>query len=320
MKSRNYFRTYACCSFVAQTSQVLWRTRPGECHKAFIPLIHAKCIVPPKRYIFPYLLLLLATIAILIGCERQPLIVLPTDPEEDTASKVKIGETSSKQLYTFGTILIGYDRKTWRQPEAKKTSAAAVHNFLGHKGYTPKVTNTIHTYRVEIIDIGESADPLPLRRELDAIPGVQQAELNTLTEVHDLLIAEFCRINSGCIPGPDPRREIKPLTPAMIGTTSDGILFEHGVLLVQYDQEVFHGPMRDKVSTAVRTFLSNKGYRSVTTLLPRIAMEIIDIDEIMDPTPLIEDIERIPGVAAVQLNILYDDVAGLLGHTPVNLD
>ena len=28
-----------------RSSAILRRTRPGECHKAFIPLIHAKCII-----------------------------------------------------------------------------------------------------------------------------------------------------------------------------------------------------------------------------------------------------------------------------------
>ena len=28
-----------------RSSAILRRTRPGECHKAFIPLIHATCII-----------------------------------------------------------------------------------------------------------------------------------------------------------------------------------------------------------------------------------------------------------------------------------
>ncbi len=28
-----------------RVGEVLWRTRPGECHTAFIPLIHAMCIL-----------------------------------------------------------------------------------------------------------------------------------------------------------------------------------------------------------------------------------------------------------------------------------
>ncbi len=38
--------------FCTTNFPVLRRTRPGECHKAFIPLIHATCIVTQERCVF----------------------------------------------------------------------------------------------------------------------------------------------------------------------------------------------------------------------------------------------------------------------------
>ena len=122
--------------------------------------------------------------------------------------------TAENAPYEFGTILVQYDSDTFnahtgvgntggagvpggllRGTRGSARPVAAVNEFLTDEGITARVTDTFPDLQVEVIDIGDDVDPLPLLKYLGSVPGVVFAQPNIL---YDLTAA------TPSTTGPDP--------------------------------------------------------------------------------------------------------------------
>lgn len=210
---------------------------------------------------------------------------------------------SSFSLDFVETIIIQYDEETWEQANKRHTPIKTVNDFLVSKGYTPKVRGILPGRLVEIIDIDKNMDTLPLLRELQTVPGVVSGGVNNLEEHADRLRwTGMPYVKDG------PRL----ITANKVGKIENGrILFELGVLLVTYE-ETAPLEMESTPIAAVLQSLSDKGYKPIVK--DRFHnVQVIDIDENINPLPLFTELLAITGVSNVELNILYEAADRLLG-------
>ena len=132
-------------------------------------------------------------------------------PQADESTQARYAAENAP--YEFGTILVQYDSDTFnthtgagnaggvgipggllRGTRGSARPVAAVNEFLTDEGITARVTDTFPDLRVEVIDIGDDVDPLPLLKRLGSVPGVVFAQPNIL---YDLTAATTTT-------GPDP--------------------------------------------------------------------------------------------------------------------
>ena len=229
--------------------------------------------------------------------------IFPLLRELQTVPGVVAAERSF--LDVFESIIIQYDKETWKQANKRHTPIKTVNDFLVSKEYTPKVRGILPGRLIEVIDIEKHVDPLPLLEELHTIPGIVSAELNYLKEHADVL-------TRGDMPRLPPEPEIITLTPNNVGEIGSK-LFELGVLLIAYDHT---GPLIPAGASvdAVFQLLFDKGYEPIEKdLLLRIRMQIIYIGENIDPSPLFRELTAITGVSYVRRNFLYESADFLLG-------
>ena len=218
----------------------------------------------------------LTTISTLIGCEKQLLIMKMDDTKapEKESTQIYVGELMPGFLYTFGTIIIGHDAETWEQGYKKYTPITTVNAFLVSKGYTPKVRGILPGRFVEVIDIDSKnrAHPLPQIWELQTVPGVVEAQLQE---------------------------------PQFFGDIPHTILIE-------YDKETWEqGYKKYTPITTVNDFLVSKGYTpKVRGIFPGLFI-VIDIGKNIDPLPLLEELQTVPGVTSAELNYLSAYASGL---------
>ena len=238
----------------------------------------------------------LATISTLIGCEKQLLIMKMDDtkaPEKESTQIYGVGELRPGHLYTFGTIIIGYDAETWEQAHKKYTPITTVNDFLVSQGYTPTVRSVLPGRRIEVIDIAEyggsiwSSRAWLLLEELQTVSGVVAAE-RSVVEVHN----RFSNVLDGLYHAPE-------------------------TIMIQYDEETWEQP--DKKHTPITTvndFLVSQGYTpKVRGILHRI--EVIDIGKNIDPLPLLEELRTVLGVVTAEPNFLHQYVDWLTGMSGV---
>ena len=108
--------------------------------------------------------------------------------------------------------------------------------------------------------------------------------------------------------------ESGPIKITGIGESRPGILYIFGTIIVQYDKETWEQTDEKHIPiTAVNDFLVSKGYtpkvrgRSSAKLV-----EVIDIDKNVDPLPLLEELQTVPGVVSAELNDLNEYTALLM--------
>ena len=233
----------------------------------------------------------LATISTLIGCDKQLLIMKMDDmkePEKESTQITGVGELGPGGLYTFGTIIIQYDKETWEQAYKKYTPITTVNDFLVSKGYTPTVRSVLPGRRIEVIDIAEyggsiwSSRAWLLLEELQTVPGVVTAE-RSVVEVH------------------------------RFSDVLDQLYRPPETIMIQYDEETWE--QRNKKHTPITTvndFLVSKGYTpTVRGILNRI--EVIDIGKNIDTLPLLEELQTVRGVVTAELNFLHQYADWLTG-------
>ena len=250
------------------------------------------------------LVLLSGMTVLLIGCGERSCLI---EAEKYGLSTVTIGTTKYGERYEFGVILVRYDYEP--EPSITDIPVAAVKNVFVKKGYSPKVVGRASDF--QIITIGKDTDPSPLVKEVKTVPGVNSAELNYLISTAELLA-----------PVSDDLPTTGTVTPAFwtkrieVFKTEDGVLYEPGVVLVQYDatitlgsesttrvpiSTVYNYPVKGVPVAAVNNFLISKGYMpEVRGTLPRI--EVIEIGKCVDPAPLLEELKEILGVVDARLN------------------
>ena len=211
---------------------------------------------------------------------------------------VKVQRQEPRFFNVRQTILIQYDKETWEQAYKKYTPITTVNDFLVSHGYTPKVRGIFPGLFI-VIDLGKNIDPLPLLGELKTVPGVTSAELNFLSAYASGLQW------SGM---PRPRLPWEEIPPNKVGKMINGQLFELGVLLVHYD-ELTSLSLTDMAPpvVAVLKSLSDKGYEPIVKgVISRVRVQVIDLGENLDPSPLLKELTTIPGVRGVRLNTLHD--------------
>ena len=249
----------------------------------------------------------------LMGCDRQfsnPIL----NGTENRESPINIGERASGTLYKLGVVLVQYDEDTWEQVDTTDTPIAAVNEFFTNKGYTPKVTEVVPGYRTEVVQVDDDVDPLPLLGALRAIPGVTTAELATLHGIFEIATWELREMPS--IRNP----EFIQIRPVKAGKTEDGRLHRLGAVVVQYDYRTFFEAIDTTVTpiTVVNEFLISKGYTPRTIdMFFRFHVEVIDIGEDIDPSPMLKELKALPGVVDAQRNILYDIFPRLSGNVSI---
>ena len=108
--------------------------------------------------------------------------------------------------------------------------------------------------------------------------------------------------------------ESGPIKVAGIGESRPGVLYIFGTIIVQYDKETWEQADKKHIPiTAVNDFLVSKGYtpkvrgRSSAKLV-----EVVDIDKNVDPLPLLEELQTVPGVVSAELNDLNEYTALLM--------
>lgn len=249
----------------------------------------------------------------LMGCDRQfsnPIL----NGTENRESPINIGERASGTLYKLGVVLVQYDEKTWEQVDTTDTPITAVNEFFTNKGYTPKVTEVVPDYRVEVVQVDDDVDPLSLLGALNAIPGVTTAELATLHGIFEIATWELREMPSLRNP------EFAQIRPVKAGKTEDGRLQRLGAVVVQYDYQTFEAGMDTTVTpiAAVNEFLISKGYTPRTIdIFFTFHVEVIDIGEDIDPSPMLKELKALPGVVDAQRNILYDIFPRLSGNVSI---
>ena len=160
-----------------------------------------------------------------VGSDGVPQAPLADDaasmaPESPVVAPApQVGESTQARYaaenapYEFGTILVQYDSDTFnthtgagntgsagvpggllRGTRGSARPVATVNEFLTDEGITARVTDTFPDLQVEVIDIGDDVDPLPLLKRLASVPGVVFAQPNIL---YDLTAATTTT-------GPDP--------------------------------------------------------------------------------------------------------------------
>ncbi len=219
------------------------------------------------------------------------------------AAEHRVFLEDSFSYHVVERIIIKYDEETWEQANKKHTPIETVHDFLVSKGYTPKVRGILPGRLIEVIDIDKNMDTLPLLRELQTVPGVVSAEKNSLTEYADLV---------GWTGLPSPKDGPGLITANKVGKMENGQLFELGVLLVTYEATV-PLEMESAPVAAVLQSLSDKGYKPIVKEILHSGIQVIDIDENINPLPLFAELIAITGVSTVLPNFLYEAADSLLG-------
>ncbi len=221
------------------------------------------------------------------------------------AAQLNVVEGYRFSLTVEETMIIQYDEETWEQANKRHTPIKTVNDFLVSKGYTPKVRGILPGRLIEVIDIDKNMDTLPLLRELQTVPGVVSAEANFLTEHADL-------VGWNGMPRVKPDGP-RPITANKVGKMENGLLFELGVLLVTYEETVPFEPGSASIAAVLQS-LSDKGYKPIVKDVLHVArVQVIDIDENINPLPLFRELIAITGVSNVGLNILYESAYFLLG-------
>lgn len=253
--------------------------------------------------------LLFGVMITVVGCDESDEInhtCLGAADEQEGLVTTTVGITEYGIMYELGTVLVEYNSKDPKQTSIAKSSKDAVHDFFVKKGYTPKVGGLI-SHDTELINIGESVDPVPLLEKIGAIEGVDAAYLNLLYHTANLLW--FKRpISKESAVVPQPKEGL-----IEVGVTEDGDLYKLGVVLVQYDETTWKlvditGPP----IAAVNNFFINRGYT------PRVVgtfsrTEVIEIGECIDALPMLDKLKLIPGVVDARPDILVSEFKRFLG-------
>ena len=111
----------------------------------------------------------------------------PMEPKIRPLTPDKVGEIDGK-LFELGVVLITYDYAVSLTPAGAPVNA--VFQLLFDKGYEPIEKDLLLPIRIQVIDISEHSNPLPLFEALMSINGVVSIQLNILHESADLLLNE----------------------------------------------------------------------------------------------------------------------------------
>ena len=110
-----------------------------------------------------------------------------------------------------------------------------VNDFFLAKGYTPKVIGSFWSRRLEVVDIGKDVSPIPLLKELNGISHIKDADLNFFHRTSTLLFTDHFLDEAV----PDAlRKTSKPRKGFIEVGNRNGLLYEFGVVLVQYEEKV----------------------------------------------------------------------------------
>ncbi|MCG9132081.1 hypothetical protein J5I95_10405 [Candidatus Poribacteria bacterium] len=247
-----------------------------------------------------------ATIIGLVGC--GPKLIDPPD-NSGRATTVKVGRTENGLLYEFGVVAVRYDEATQQETDLTDgIPSAAVNDFFIKRGYTPKVKGLIIDY--EVISFSSDVDPYPMLEKIRNIPGVVEIDLHVFHKTSELLFAASLDYSEA-----EEHSDVPSVGRAIVevGRMKDGALYELGVVLIQYDE------MRATEATAtkaVNNFLVRKGY-APKTINSFSDFVVIDVGKSVDTTPMLRDIEAIPGVISARLNLLHTTLEVLRGESDV---
>lgn len=110
--------------------------------------------------------------------------------------------------------------------------------------------------------------------------------------------------------------EQEGLVTVTVGITEYGLMYELGVVLVDYWSTKISTTKPSKAQIAVNDFLIKRGYTPRVKGLTSRYRELIDIGEGIDPLPLLEKIESIEGVDGAAQNWLVSTSESMEVHMP----
>lgn len=269
-------------------------------------------------------LALIFGISIFFGCGgEEEHLCLGVSDEQDGLVTTTVGITEYGALYGLGVVMIWYDDdvEIVEQINGTRPRVGAVNNFFRSKGYTPKVRRPFTYSSAEVVDIGYNVSTIPYLKKLNAISGVTEAYLNYYFPTSQLLFLNHLSDLWITVNG-DETSMPKKVRFAEVGRTKDGLLYEFGVVLVQYKgimrrsrevwdwwrryEDATEAPM--SIAVEVNIFFARRGYTpKVTGVLSD--LEVIEIGECVDVVPMLKELKAIHGIANVYLNVLYADDA-----------
>ena len=267
-------------------------------------------------------MMLIVSIFVMIalsGCaERTQHLCLEVNDQQGGAVTTTVGVTKHGELYELGIILIKYEDKIPKWSGNPEPHVDVVNDFFLAKGYTPKVIGSFWSRRLEVVDIQRDVSPIPLLKGLNGISHIKDADLNFFHRTSTLLFTAHFLDDAI----PDALRKTSELRKGFIEVGNrNGLLYEFGVVLVQYKEkvrekgEVFRWSRSGIVTnptpvSVVNDFFLAKGYTPETIgIFPD--LEIIKIAECVDPASEVEDLKALSGVLDVHFNTLYSNATRL---------
>lgn len=253
----------------------------------------------------------------LSGCGEEHLC-LEVNDQQGGAVTTTVGVTKHAELYELGIILIQYENKIPKWSGNPELYSDVVNDFFVAKGYTPKVIGSFWSRRLEVVDIGRDVSPIPLLKGLNRISHVKNADLNFFHKTSTLLFTDRFLYDDI----PDALRKTSKLRKGLIEVGNrNGLLYELGVVLVQYEERVREEwEIREWSSSGivgnptpvsvVNDFFIAKGYTPETIGIFA-DLEIIEIAECVDPASEVENLKALSGVFDVHFNTLYSNATRL---------
>lgn len=258
---------------------------------------------------------ILGVIIMLLGCSERPSNLIDCIEKSEELVTAIIGKTKYGSLYELGVVLVRYDEAVQRLETdvTNRVHVPAVNNFFTEKGHTPRVVGMFFGF--EVINIGEYIDTEPMLEKLKAIPGVANTKLHLLQKTSDILSS-------------DDELSDKPIETVVgskslieVGKTEKGLLYELGIVLVQYDESTRTRNWTDASGVnpreIVHNFFTEKGYMPKEMGSPLYDFEFIHIGACVDTAPFLEGLKTIPGVIDAQLDVLYNTLDILSGKPEI---